>query len=124
MWPKRRKPVGVINPGTGGADPPPDSGWIPLVMENAWVSESAPATAVYRKQGNIVRLRGAVNSGASGTVIATLPAGFLPACIEQYLLPISGGADAVLEIDPGGDLTPIFASGNTIFLDVVTFTVD
>jgi hypothetical protein len=87
-------------------------------------SDYVHAPAVYRKQGNVVRLRGAVNSGASGTVIATLPAGFCPVCIEQWLLPISGGADAVLEIDPGGDLTPIFASGSTIFLDSVTFTVD
>ena len=108
---------------TPGPDPP-DSGWIALAVGNGWTSATPPGFAAYRKQGDVVRLRGSVVGGASGAAFATLPPGFCPVIIEQYAVPIAGGVTAAVVVDISGTLTPIFASGTELYLDVVNFTVD
>ena len=60
-----------------------DSGWIAVLggvgFQNSWVNFSnGYSSAAYRLTGNVVRITGNVKSGASGSVIFTLPSGFRP----------------------------------------------
>jgi hypothetical protein len=108
-----------------------DTGWVPLGgWANSWGNASGPGGAAsYRVTGNIVRLSGAIASGAVGYPAFTLPPGARP----SYGLSLSanmgnnGGSvysAAVLEVSTGGVCTPYFASGTYFHLDGLTFTTD
>ena len=107
------------------------TGWVPLGgWANSWDSASGPGgLASYRVTGNIVRLGGAIASGAVGYPAFTLPPGARP----SWGLSLSanmgnnGGSvysAAVLAVSTGGVCTPYLASGTYFFLDGLTFTTD
>jgi hypothetical protein len=80
------------------------SGWTSLTLQNSWIYYGAPfSTPRYTKSTDgMVLLKGLISAGtvASGTVIATLPAGYCP---KQQLLTttVAGGAWASINILPG-----------------------
>jgi hypothetical protein len=52
--------------------------WYTLVMANGWTAAAANMAPQYRKQGDLVNIRGTISGGAPGSTIATLPVGFRP----------------------------------------------
>jgi hypothetical protein len=100
-----------------------DSGWIAPTLEHSWGHGAAEVG--YRLQGNIVRLRGRLTGGASGTIAFTLPAGYRPSQ-QTYMPLIAGGANTgYAVIEPAGTVAVGFtvAEGSPS-LDGVTFTID
>jgi hypothetical protein len=54
-----------------------DTGWVNLTLLNSWANATGGGTASYRRIGQVVYLRGRVDSGST-TTIAQLPAGLEP----------------------------------------------
>ncbi len=61
-------------------------GWTALTLAGAWVTFSVwnVPLAYHRDSAGFVHLRGSVSSGAGGSTIATLPAGFRPATASGF----------------------------------------
>ena len=102
------------------------SGWTNLTLQNGWVVYPGLTTPQYTKDTDgIVTVKGFIQSGTitSGTVIATLPAGYRPK--EVILL---GGAawDAYSRIDilPNGDIVARVVSAGWTSLDATTFMAE
>lgn len=90
--------------------------WIVPTMVNNWVNQSAPEQPIqYRKVGNRVHIRGAIQNGTAQTIF-TLPTGYRPqyrvcitCCIhDQTSSPDFGhlevGTDGVVRLDHPGSL--------------------
>ena len=108
-----------------------DTGWVPLGgWANSWDSASGPGgLASYRVTGNIVRLGGAIASGAVGYPAFTLPPGARPSwglSLSANMANNGGSVYSVatLGVSTGGVCKPYFASGTYFFLDGLTFTTD
>ncbi len=95
-----------------------DSGWREPVFKNTWKSTAGPAA--YRKQGNIVRLRGLME-GENGKAAFELPAGFRPTFTSEFVGSKPGGEVTHVQIGAAGVVTPFFTSTS---LDAIAFTVD
>lgn len=55
------------------------SPWVTMTLVNSWVAEAGYSVPAYSKQGNVVRLRGACDSGTFGALaITTLPSSCWP----------------------------------------------
>jgi hypothetical protein len=94
-----------------------DSGWITAAVDSPW-----KGTIEYRKQGNVVRLRGGLSAGGSGTVF-TLPAGYRPP-VEGYYwdVTVGGGGRSFVNITAAGVIT---VGGNEpAILNPVNFTTN
>lgn len=113
-----------------------DTGWIVVgsggsaaPFTNSWANfGSGNATAAYRLQGNIVRLRGGIQSGASGTSPFTLPTGFRPLAqigFSPLVYTGSTSTNSAVIVPTTGVIVDIYgASTQVAFLDGITFTVD
>jgi hypothetical protein len=103
-----------------------DSGWIAPVLLNSWVNLGGSRVLCgYRKQGNIVRLRGTINTGASGTEAFVLPVGFRPTGLVEPASSAQGsGTASHVEVAAAGGVVVSFSSGPNAVLDGVTFTTD
>lgn len=103
---------------------------------NAGFSGVAGQTPQYEFEpvnGGRVRLRGVVSltaNEANGTVIATLPAGYVPPKVTSYVLPnnLSGGTgtNAAIQVDASGNikLNTAGSIGNFVQFDGVTIPLD
>jgi hypothetical protein len=102
-----------------------------LVLENDWV---AVQTARVVKKGNLVLLRGVIDTGGVSTTITTLPLEFRPSYTLR--LPVrtlntySSAYEESIQITSGGVVTlaykgvsPVIASSQSIFLDGICFYV-
>jgi hypothetical protein len=99
-----------------------DTGWITATLLNSWVSIGT--NPAYRKIGNIVRLRGELESGASGTECFALPASFAPAT-ELFIGIGSLGQQLCTLVINGTACSISYASGSPVpFIDAVSFPVD
>jgi len=98
-----------------------DTGWLTIgSFTNSWASTSG---IQYRKQGNVVRLRGQfTTAGTANTVAFTLPAGYRPTQSGRYAGMSAFNTQNTIIIDSTGAVTPGVAA--TSFLDGITFTVD
>jgi hypothetical protein len=114
---------------TGGAQ---DSGWVTVsVFSNSWAYYSANNGVAYRRIGNIVKLTGVVQSGASNATAFTLPTGFRPVAnaFGNLQLPCqcmisTGYGTGGIAITDAGAVTPQFTGTlSWIALDS-SFTVD
>jgi len=101
--------------------------WSNLTLKNSWVNYGGSfSTAQYTKTSdNVVHLKGLVKSGVttSGTVVGTLPAGFLP---KQRIVGTASvnGAMTRLDINPNGDIY-FYGSNNTFLsLDGISFVAE
>lgn len=105
-----------------------DSGWAAVSFTNSWVNQGTFRAAAYRRAGNLVRLRGVVNGGATGTAAFTLPAGACPAGLVT-LGSNTGGttpSPAQVQVSTAGVVTPYFAGtlAGGIALDGLVFEID
>lgn len=115
---------------SGAYDEPklPDSGWIEPTLLNSWknVGGIYPNIA-YRKQGNVVRLRGNMSGGANNSEVFSLPAGYRPTGTEFFCIVTNvepGTVDPRLEITSAGSLHAIFSGAPAVRFDGITFTID
>lgn len=91
-----------------------DTGWITLPLSNSWVTYGAPYEAPrYRRLNGVVFIDSMLKLGTftSGTVIATLPAGFRPA--KQHMRPVvANNAFGSVEVNASGTITVNVLPGN------------
>lgn len=90
-----------------------DSGWIDQTLLNSWTNTGGGWAALsVRKRNNELHLRGQINhAGATtGSVIATLPAGYRPSVDKQVGLIDSGGTVRLCEIQADGDIVYLGAA--------------
>jgi len=84
-----------LGPNSAPALPIPDifASFMPLTLTNGFVNSGSPrAPTSYRKVGDIVELRLAVRNGTNNLVIATLPVGFRPPYLLDFMGRDGGGA--------------------------------
>jgi hypothetical protein len=80
------------------ASPP----WIALTLTSPWTHYGAPyGPAWYRKVNDEVQLRGLVQNGAAGSVIASMPVGFRPQ-FEPIFIVSSGTGVGEIRVDTAG----------------------
>lgn len=105
-----------------------DSGWKAVTFEGVWKNAGGTTlAAAYRKQGNVVRLRGGIATGASTSLAFILPVGFRPtAQVFASGGGFSGTATSTLaQIASNGEVAIYYvAAASTISLDGITFTTD
>ncbi len=109
-----------------------DSGWVAFPFNSSYWANLSGYTCAYRLQGNRVSLRGAANCTNSGnTTVGTLPSGFRPTEVVNFLTPIYNGSNwgstspAYVSVSTAGVVSSNQdASSDATALDVVTFTVD
>lgn len=104
-----------------------DSGWLelPLVGGATTISYDKP---LYRKIGNTVYMKGAVETMTSNTVFATLPYGFRPNNVnggsEIPLVCFSRSDMVKLVIGKNGSMKAFTGENTSLYLDGVMFIVD
>ena len=61
-------------------------GWLSPTFENSWANVAAGAQLVeyYKDQNGVVHIKGELNSGSTGTVAFTLPAGYRPLGVVRF----------------------------------------
>jgi hypothetical protein len=101
-----------------------DSGWQSFSFVNSWAGSGAN----YRLTGNVLRFRGSVSGGSSGTTMATLPSAYRPATAAAIGATtfVSTFAAGSLAVTTGGLVQPSYVSGSLSFfqLDGLTCTID
>lgn len=88
--------------------------WTAVTFQNSWANFGAGMqVAQYRKVGDVVEVRGVIQSGVTATVAFTLPAGFVPPATQT--LPVVGpsGALASVTVATTGTVAVISASGTS-----------
>ena len=107
----------------------PNTGEIPLVLENSWVdygSTFSVTPASYRREGNTVYLNGLIKNGTSGiAIIATLPLAFRP--INTQLTNATTSANVFCRIDVRNDgviIATAPASTGWLSLANISFVID
>jgi hypothetical protein len=101
-------------------------------FQNAWVNYDTTRTARFRKTPDgAVRLGGTVKSGASGTVVFTLPAGYRPPIERDFIVMAAtsgGNGTAYVQVLPTGTVTISAISGSLVgtytMLDGVVFDTE
>jgi len=89
--------------------------WTALTLQNSFVNAGSPRmTSGYRKLGDIVDLRMAVKGGTVNQVVATLPVGFRPAYLLDYMGRDGGGAGVFNIQADGGIVWYGLQANNTI----------
>jgi hypothetical protein len=92
---------------------------------NSWANTSGtfqPPQYTLNRSSREVILRGEVGSGAAGTVIANLPAGYRPAKTSVFVCPATGSAAvAIVRVNPNGDVVHQGGVTSSITLDQVRF---
>ena len=102
-----------------------ENNWITPVLENGWVNfGSGYAEAKYMKDNlGFVHLRGMVKSGTNYVNIFTLPIGFRPSAILNFLVP-SNAVAQFLRVYPNGTIVPVSATNEWIDLSGISFWPD
>ena len=104
--------------------------WVAVVggvgFENSWVNHDGAGTepaGYYKDPWGVVRLRGLVKSGASGTVVFTLPSGYRPP--YDFQQPIIAGYPNIGGVIVGANgLVYVYAAATTeVSLHGVSFRV-
>jgi hypothetical protein len=94
--------------------------WIVPTMLNGWVDYDPTVfnpTGYYKDDDGIVHLRGLVKTGALGTIIFTLPAGYRPA--KQIICAtIANNQVHRLDVTNTGSVTTTAGMGTNAFLSI------
>lgn len=98
-----------------------------LTLQNSWVAYDVSYTIQAKKQANLVRLTGLIKSGTTttGTVIATLPAGYRPAQNTWFsVMTDTNGQAARVYVSPVGNVVLHYTpSSGFLSLDDIAFFV-
>ena len=101
-----------------------DEDWITPTLINGWESYDAESIPKYYKGAdNVVRLRGMVKSGTTGTAFATLPVGYRPPASVRVPIYIGPSATGTALISVGGSITLYAASTLNVSVDNMSFRV-
>ncbi len=85
--------------------------WTAVTFVNAHVNYGAGfQTVQYRKQGDMVQVRGLFRTGAVGSTVFTLPVGFRPPASLGFVVD-SNSAFGRINVDPSGQV--VLAAGST-----------
>ena len=97
-------------------------GWFTATLAAGWSTYTTAASAVrYRKEGDMVRLAGAIqySSGTpSGAAAFTLPAGFRPGVTGYVAVSTSGGG---ITVNASTGVVEVTSPNAILFLDGITF---
>ena len=102
-----------------------DAAWIAPTFTNSWANGTHGfANAGYRKVNGRIYLRGQIETGATNTSAFTLPAGYRPSAIAQFLVSsnfVSAGSTVTIRTD--GTVTPQWTSPSVgaVVLDGISF---
>jgi hypothetical protein len=95
------------------------------VFENGWVNEAGgfETAGFYKDSLGIVHLVGDVHNAANPQLIFTLPVGYRPASVVDFLVRANGDtAGATLILEPDGSVRQFgYAGGNRLQLNGITF---
>ena len=100
-------------------------------FDNSWDNVGTPYAnaAFYKDLFGVVRLQGRIDTGATGTVAFTLPAGYRPSDELAFTVhntaggPGPGGASVWVKVEANGDVTPNYSAGADVGLDQISFRV-
>lgn len=100
-------------------------GWANAVLDAGWTTYTTH-TVRYRREGDVVRLSGAMeysSSTVTGVPAFTLPAGFRPVLAGYAALTAAGGGNtrAGLIINDSTGVVTVTATNAIVFLDGITF---
>jgi hypothetical protein len=90
------------------------TGWTNLAPQNGWRGASGVDPPSYHQDGGFVELRGGLNGGSTGQVIATLPSGQRPAADQWFDVVSANNVIGTLLVQPNGNV--ILHAGNPGFL--------
>ena len=98
-----------------------------LTLQNSWVAYAGTYAIKAKKQGNLIRLTGLIKDGVTttGTVIATLPAGYRPSQNVWFsVMTDTNGQIARVYVTPVGAVTIHYSpSSGFLSLDDIAFYV-
>jgi hypothetical protein len=101
------------------------TGWNTPTLLNSWANKGAGfATCAYRRlPGNLVMLRGTIDTGTPGNVAFTLPPGFRPSSSGnlEFGVAANGGYGQVTVGAATGNVRPDTMTGTWISLDGIVF---
>lgn len=100
-------------------------GWANAVLDAGWTTFTTH-TVRYRREGDVVRLSGAMqysSSTATEVPAFTLPAGFRPVLAGYAALAAAGGGNthATLSVNDSTGVVTVTATNAVVFLDGITF---
>lgn len=100
-------------------------GWANAVLDAGWTTFTTH-TVRYRREGDVVRLSGAMQYSSSTMTevpVFTLPAGFRPVLAGYAALAAAGGGNthATLSVNDSTGVVTVTATNAVVFLDGITF---
>ena len=100
--------------------------WLTPTLGNGWVNFGGGfQNAAYRRDGNVVRLKGLIKSGTIGAGAFTLPAGYRPGGTHMASAVDGSNTPAArVDVAPGGQVTPQTGNNAFISLDGITFVAE
>lgn len=98
--------------------------WTAVTFGAGWSNNIAPyGNAQYRKIGDLVYLRGAIDGGTLGGVAFILPAGFRPPATVAFSADTGASTVRFVEIESDGEVRPTGGSNAFCSLDGIVFSV-
>ena len=98
--------------------------WTALTLTNGWVVVGGWQVPQYRKIGDIVYLRGLMQSGTFNSTAATLPAGFRPLTNESFPVARNGEVSYYVQIaSSGAIMIPTQTGGGFQSLSGIQFSI-
>ncbi len=99
--------------------------WNALTLQNSWVAYGSPSESpsYTKNEYGIVALKGGIKDGSTGTVCATLPAGYRPAATRGFITYSLNSTPAFVLVAANGEIT--IESGDTtgLSLDGIMFVI-
>ena len=92
--------------------------WAATTAAAGWTNTSG---RYYKDQFGFVHLSGYMSGGSSGTAMTTLPAGFVPAQQESFIVNASG-ASGVITVFTSGVVQFVSGTGTNVYLSGITFS--
>lgn len=99
--------------------------WSPVTFQNSWANTGTPYydAAYHRDAFGVVRMRGRIDTGSSGTVAFTLPVGFRPTAQMDFSVDNSGSI-AQVSIAANGEVTPTASGAAAASLENISFIAE
>jgi hypothetical protein len=97
-------------------------------FQNGWVNygDTFQPAAFYKDNQGIVHFEGMLKSGTIGTVIFTLPTGYIPARYKYFCCATNNGSGSVIGeivVYPNGEVHVTVGATNYVSLDGISFRI-
>lgn len=105
---------------------PGSQAWQTPSFTNSWVNYATggvPNAGYYRDAAGIVHIQGAIKNGTLSASAFTLPAGYRPANLLQFIV-VSSTAAAIVQIAATGTVTPTPGVNSHFGLDGISFRAE